>query len=61
MRNKYQYKRVKGKKDRMHRHVMKEHLGRDLEKNEHVYHINGDRSDNCIENLVLIKMNRGNI
>jgi hypothetical protein len=52
--NKYAYKRVNGKKDRVHRHVMEEHLGRPLETNEHVYHINGDTRNNHIENLVII-------
>jgi hypothetical protein len=36
---------------------MEEHLGRPLEKNEHVYHLNGDRNDYSIENLVIVKKN----
>jgi len=51
---KYPTMRVKGKKARIHRHVMEEHLGRSLQPHEHVYHINGDGFDNRIENLVLI-------
>ncbi len=33
---------------------MEEKLGRVLESNEHVYHLNGDSEDNSIENLVVI-------
>jgi len=51
---KYPSARKNGKKDRVHRHVMEEHLGRKLESYEHVYHLNGDGFDNRIENLVLI-------
>lgn len=46
---------IHGKKFKVHRLVMEEHLGRSLEPNEHVYHLNGDGKDNSIENLVIIK------
>ena len=36
-----------------HRRIIEEHLGRKLEKDEVVHHINGNRKDNRLENLVL--------
>lgn len=54
---KYPYKTKNGKKKRLHRHIMEEFLGRELEPHEHVYHLNGDPLDNRIQNLVVIKKN----
>lgn len=53
--NFYHHKTINGVKKSIHRHIMEEHLGRPLETDEHVYHINGDPSDNDIENLVVVK------
>jgi len=42
---------------REHRYAMEQKIGRYLNPKEHVHHINGDRTDNNIENLFLFHNN----
>jgi hypothetical protein len=54
MANGYIRVRVEGRWIYEHRHVMESNLGRALNSREVVHHINGDRTDNHIENLAVM-------
>ena len=41
-----------------HRHIMQEHIGRELDRKEHVHHKNGNRLDNRIDNLELLSISK---
>ena len=54
MKSPYKRTTYKGKPIDEHRKVMEQHLGRKLESWEIVHHINGDKTDDRIDNLQVI-------
>ena len=52
--NRWEYKLDDGKIIHRSRHIMEQHLGRSLEDDEVVHHINGDTLDDRLENLQLM-------
>jgi hypothetical protein len=48
------YRTIRGRYE--HRVVIEEYLGRPLRGDEHVHHINGDPSDNRLENLRVVSV-----
>lgn len=50
------YSATSGSKKRYHRHVMENHLGRELRADEHVHHKDGNKKNNDISNLEVLAM-----
>jgi hypothetical protein len=51
---KYKKITINGKRVLEHRYIMEQHLGRLLEANEHIHHINHIKDDNRLENLEIV-------
>lgn len=49
----YKRLRIKGKSVLEHRYTMELHLGRKLSSHEHIHHIDGNKHNNSISNLLL--------
>ena len=52
--SKYRFIKADGVVQLEHRYLMECSLGRKLNRDEHVHHINGDGKDNRLENLVVL-------
>lgn len=53
---KYKAVKIDGSKRDEHRALMEQHLGRKLNRDEVVHHINGNKRDNSIENLQVMPL-----
>ena len=60
MGNEYVVIKFQGKLTYEHRVVMENFIKRKLKKNEVVHHINGNKKDNRIENLIIMKLKKHN-
>ena len=45
---------VGGKQVREHRHIVEQHIGRKLTRDEEVHHLDGDKTNNSIDNLKIM-------